>query len=384
MKNKRKKIAYITGTRADFGLMTPVLKEIQASSRLSLQIFVTGIHLMRAFGDTKKEVKKMFPDAVMIPSIFLSDDSAGMARFTGAYLPRVISAFRRFRPDIVLLLGDRPEMLVSALACLYLRIPVAHVHGGDKTRTVDEIARHAITKLSHLHFPATLAAARRIEKMGEEKWRIHTVGAPALDAILHEKLPSRKDVYRFLRCDESQPFMMVTQHPVSDRAARAGEEMRETLDAVKKFHLPVVVVYPHADDGGKRIIAEILRERRNPLFHIFPSIEYRMFLGIEREAAAWVGNSSAAMIESASFHTPVVNVGDRQEGREHGKNVITVPHDRKKIIAAIQKSLYDTRYRARLRSVTNPWGDGNTAPRIRRILEHVTIDSRLLNKQITY
>lgn len=379
----KRAIAYVTGTRADFGLMTPVLRAVQKSSRMTLQVFATGVHLTRGFGDTFRDVKHTFPRAKKIPAMFSRDDRRGMAAFAGTFLRAIMPILARERPDIMLVLGDRVEILCTAVACLYLGIPVAHVHGGEKTTTVDEEARHAITKLSHIHFAATAVAAERLKKMGEDPWRVHVVGAPALDAILRERLPTHASVCRRLNIAPRSPYLLLTQHPVSQRWEDAGKQMRQTLAAVKTFMLPVVAVYPHPDPGGRLMIAEIEKEKRNPMFRIVPSVPFRDFLALERNAAVWVGNSSAAMIESASFGVPVVNVGDRQKGRERGKNVMDVGYAAREIANAIQTSL-SPGYRSSLRRIKNPWGDGMAAPRIARVLEGIDTGDRLLNKQLTY
>lgn len=383
MTTKRKKIAYVTGTRADFGLMTPVLKVIAQSDKLSLKVYATGMHLMPKFGNTVEAVKKEFPAVEVIDAIFKGNTPGGVAIFCADILKEVTSAFQRNRPDMVLLLGDRPEMLAVATACLYLGIATAHLHGGERTLTRDELARHAITKLASLHFPATKDAAKRIKKMGEDEWRIQVVGAPALDKIFQNKLPSKKDVAAFIGIPASQKFVLLVQHP-SEHSEEAGKEMEETIAALKRIALPVVAVYPNADAGSVKIIEALQKERKNPLFRIFKNIPHQMFLAIERESAVWVGNSSAALIESASFKTPVVNIGERQRGRLRGKNVIDVPSNRTDITAAIEKSLYDTNYRKALQTVANPWGDGKTAERVRVALEDLDVSQELLRKQISY
>lgn len=378
------KVAYVTGTRADFGLMTPILKAISQSSKLELQVYATGIHLMKDFGLTVRQVKKEFPCTKKIPATFENDSRQGMAKFTGDFLGKLASVFSQDRPDFVLTLGDRPEMLCTAVACLYLSIPTGHIHGGERTSTVDELARHAITKLSHVHFPATEESAERIRKMGEDDWRIHVVGAPALDTILNEKLPTREELFRELRLNPKEQVILVTQHPVSEEIEEAGAQMEETIKAVKKFNLPVVIIYPHADAGGRKIIDVIDEEKTNPLFRIIPSLGYKQFLALEREAAVWVGNSSGALIESSSFKTPVINIGTRQTGRQRGGNVLDVGYGKEEIIAAVEKSLHDGAYRDTLQRVKNPWGDGTTGPRVAKILEDLVIDSKLLVKQISY
>src|SRR3989338_9102386 len=279
----RKKIAYISGTRADFGLMTPVLKAIEKSDKLLLQVYATCIHLMPEFGNTLLEVLKEFPTAKQISAIFQDDERKGMAEFTGTFLSKAVAVFERDKPDFVLTLGDRPEMLMVASACLYLGIPMGHLHGGEKTSTVDEVARHAITKLASVHFPATEESAERIKKMGEEEWRIHIVGAPALDTILHQTFPSREELLSEFGLDAKKEFILVTQHSVSEEWEVAGKQMEEIIAAVKTFNLPVVAVYPHADAGGRSIINVLEKEKNNPLFKIFPSIEYKKVLALERE-----------------------------------------------------------------------------------------------------
>ena len=380
---QRKKIAYISGTRADFGLMTPVLKAIEQSPKLSLSVYATGMHLMPEFGGTVREVEKLFPKARKIEAVFEGDDPRSMATFTNRFLSGVFDVFNADKPDFVLTLGDRREMLDVATACLSWTIPTGHIHGGEKTGTVDEVARHAITKLSHMHFPATRESAERLKRLGEEEWRIHVVGAPALDVILHSELPSKEAVKQYTAINTGE-FILVTQHPTSENWERAGIEMRETLEAVKSFNMPIVVIYPNADRGSGDIIAEIERERNNPLFRVFRSIPYEMFLAIERDAAVWVGNSSAALIESASFRTPIVNVGSRQKGRERGSNVIDAGHNQKEITSAILMSLHDVTYRGSLKGVLNPYGNGTASQKIVKVLENLEPSEKLLAKHITY
>ena len=364
--------------------MTPILRSINKSGKLSLQVYATGIHLMPRFGNTFKEVQKEFPGVEKINATFDSDDRLGTARFIGKFSTLLVEALNKDLPDLVLTLGDRPEMLCVSKTCLYLGIPTGHVHGGEKTSTVDELARHAITKLSHIHFPATKESAERIKKMGEESWRIHIVGAPALDVILNEKLPTREELFKELGINPNQKVILVSQHPVSEEIKQAGKQIGATLTAVKKFGLPVVITYPHADAGGREIIVAIDREKNNPLFKIIPSLAHKQFLALEKEAAVWVGNSSGALIESSSFCTPVVNIGTRQNNRQRGNNVINVGYDVNEIKTAIDKSLNDKKYLAKLAKISNPWGDGKTGPRVAKILEKISIDDRLLIKQITY
>lgn len=383
MSELQRQIAYISGTRADFGLMTPVLKAIDQSDKLSLQTYITSIHLLEQFGRSGQIVESMFPQTKIIDTVVETDDKAGMARFAGNFLSAVTEELIKNRPDLLLVLGDRTEMLCVAMAGGLLGIPVGHIHGGDRT-AVDDVARHAITKLSHLHFPASQESADRIARMGEDLNRIHVVGAPALDTILNQPLPSRQELFHFLRFDPNKQMILVTQHSSPEQDDQAAGQMTETLEAVKSFNIQTVVIYPNSDAGGRRMIEVINQEKANPLFRIYPNLDYSQFLALEKEAAVWVGNSSAAMIESSSFGVPVVNIGTRQLGRQRGGNVIDTGYDRNEIASALGQSLNNKEYRARIKRLKNPWGDGMTGPRVARILEELTIDSNLLTKQISY
>lgn len=380
---KKRKIAYISGTRADFGLMTPVLRAIEQSDHLELKLFTTGMHLMEEFGNTVETVEKLFPQAERINVSFENDQKWAAAKFTGTFQSLLVEILKD-QVDFVLVLGDRPEMLSTSLVCLYLGIPIGHIHGGEKTSTVDEVARHAITKLSSIHFAATEESAQRIQEMGEESWRIQVVGAPALDFILNEQLPSKEKLFKKLSLDPNSKIILVTQHPVSWEINQAAHQMAETIEAVKSFNLQVVVIYPNADAGGREMIKVINQEKNKPLFRIFPSLDYRDFLALQRESAVWVGNSSGALIESASFQLPAVNVGTRQLGRQRSDNVIDVSYNKSEIVKAIEKSLNDEEYLKKLKGLKNIWGDGQAAKRIISVLEELEIGPKLLIKQITY
>ena len=379
-----KKIAFVSGGRMDFGLMTPVLNAIDNSRKLKLQLYYTGLHLMPKFGHSEGDVKKKFPHAKKIAVSFHGDSRIATAHFASDLFNKLINEFNKTKPDLTITLGDRVEMLMVAIASVYLGIPTAQIHGGDKTYHIDEIARHAITKLSHLHFAATEDSAKRIEKMGEEKWRIHTVGAPGLDTILNEKLPDKKDVFKLLNLKPGDKYILVVLHPVFNQINMAGRQMNIILNAVKKTKLPVVIIYPNTDPGAMKIIREIEKQKNNPLFRIFPNLEYKIFLALEKYTSCWITNSSAGRIESGSFGIPVVNVGIRQLDRPQGSNVIDVGFNHSQLSNSIDKCLNDMKFLNFIKMIKNPWGDGKTSNRIVRILENICIDNKLLDKQITY
>lgn len=377
----KRTVAYLTGTRADFGLMTPVLQALQKRN-LTLQLLATGMHLLPEFGRTIREVRHQYPAVRVIRAVMKHDDERGLSTFFGRLVTLLVQELQRQRPDIFLVLGDRAEMLAAATACLYLQIPVGHIHGGDVTTTLDDTARHAITKLSHLHFPATEQSARRIRALGEEPWRIFRVGAPGLDAIRSLRLSTRRAFLKKYGLPNG-PFLLVTQHPTSETWRESRSQIRETLAAVRAVKLPALIVYPNADAGGRAMIREIRAFRASTTVCVVPHIPYPDFLTAEREAAAWIGNSSAGIIEASAFHTPVINVGSRQHGRERGPHVLDVPHDRQAIHAAIRRALQPS-FRRNLARKSNPWGDGHAGRKIASILARIPLDSRLIHKYFDY
>lgn len=378
-----KKILYISGTRADFGLMRGALRAIQAHPQLDLTILATGMHLMPVYGMTVQEIEAAGFSTVRLPVTFDRDDPHSMAAFVGACTSGIADYCAAKRPDWLLLLGDRGEMLAGAVAATYLHIPAAHIHGGEVSSTVDESARHAITKLAHLHLPATEDSALRIRKMGEQPERIRVVGAPGLDGI-NEDLVPREALCRQLGLDPAVPFGIVLQHPVSAEIDQAPQQMALTLDGVLAMNLPSVVLYPNADAGGRSMITLIDEYAGHPLLRVLPHVERRVFLSMMAEAALMIGNSSSGIIEALSFDLPVVNVGTRQLGRLRGPNVLDVPHDLSAITAALHKALSDAAFLALVREAVNPYGDGHAAERIVAALAATPMDRRLIQKHITY
>lgn len=380
MNMERRKILYITGTRADYGLMKPVLRAVGNHPCLNLEIIATGMHLMPGFGMTVNEIKKGGFKIHEIDATYEKDDKESMANFIGKFIQLLTKKIKEIRSDIILLLGDRGEMLAGAIVGAYLTIPVAHLHGGEITSTVDEFSRHAITKLAHIHLPATELSAKRIMMMAEESWRVHVVGAPGLDLILNEKLASREEICKKLSLDPKRTIFLVVQHPVTMEIEHAEKQMRETMEAMNDLKQQTVVVYPNADAGGRKMITVIEEYKKYPFIKIYKNLEHNLFLGLMNIANVMVGNSSSGIIEAASFHLPVVNIGTRQEGRERSDNVIDVNYNKKEIIKAINKAMYDQIFIEKVKKCKNPYGDGKTGERVANILDKIKIDERLVKK----
>lgn len=379
-----RKILYISGTRADYGLMRQTLFCIRRHPELELEVVATGMHLMPEFGKTIDELRRDKFKIHKLEAIYKYDNRESMANFIGEFILRFTERIKKIKPNIILVLGDRAEMLAAAIVGVYLTIPVAHIHGGDVTSTIDEIARHAITKLSHIHLTATRRATERIIKMGEDPWRVHLVGAPGLDTILNEKLFSNDEIAKKYNLDLSKPILLVIQHPVTAELENAQQQMMETMETIKELNHQTIVIYPNADAGGRKVIKVIERYRKYPFIKIYKSIPYKDYLTLMKVASAMVGNSSSGIIESLAFHLPVVNIGTRQEGRERAGNIIDVDYCKDKIKAAIKKAIYDKKFKEQVKNCRSPYGDGKASERITKVLSNIKIDKKLLQKKITY
>ncbi len=378
-----RKILYISGTRADFGLMRRTLLAIDQHPDLSLTIAATGMHLMESRGYTIHEIRNEGFEIREVLAVFENDSREAMGKFVGHCIIGLVEVCKDIQPDIMLVLGDRGEMLAAATVGTYLGIPTGHIHGGEVTATVDEAVRHAITKLAHFHLPATEDSAQRILKMGESPDRITVVGAPGIDGI-DENLLNRVKLLEQLNLNPDQDLALVIQHPVSEEIAEAGEQIAHTLKAVIAAELQAVVVYPNADAGGNKMIEVIKRYEDHPDIQSFPSLNRHVFLSLMKHAQVMVGNSSAGLIEAPSFRLPVVNMGSRQLGRLRGENVIDVGTNTGEILQGIRYALYDKAFISKLQSSINPYGDGQTAKRVVDYLLNLEINQKILQKHIEY
>jgi len=382
----KRKICFVSGTRADYGILTPVMRAVRDSNSLELCLVVTGMHLMKEFGWTIDEIaREGFEITEKVDISYQKDSGLEMAISVGKAVGGFAEAFGKIKPQIVVVLGDRGEMLAAAIAANYLNIPVAHIHGGEVSGHVDGLLRHAITKLSHLHFPATQEAKQRIISLGEEPWRVKVSGAPALDRILHEKLPPKATVFKKYNLKTNEKTILLVQHPVLVEAKSAQSQIKETLEAVKDVGLQTVIIYPNADAGGREMIKEIEKYRGLKNFHIFKNIPQKDYLAILKYVGLLVGNSSSGIIEAPAFAVPVINIGSRQWGRQRACNVIQATYKKDEIVKAIRKILNpNSEFKIALSKCQSPYGRGDAGEIIEKVLSSIPIDQRLLNKKITY
>ncbi|MBR2858215.1 UDP-N-acetylglucosamine 2-epimerase (hydrolyzing) [bacterium] len=370
-----RKVLYVTGTRADYGLMHETLELLNNDENIQLDIVATGMHLMGEFGYSVNEIKKDNFNLHIVNQTFLKDNEQSMSLFIGNLINDLTKLMSRLKPDIVLLLGDRGEMLAGAIVASYLQIPIAHIHGGDVSSTVDDSTRHAITKLSNIHFPATELSASRIKQMGENQDNIFVVGAPGLDSIIKSKDNVDED-YLKEKYNISKDFVLVLQHPVSLEVENSANQIEQTLNAVKSTDYQVILVYPNADAGGRAMIDKINE------FDVdaYKNIPHDDFIGLLSLASVLIGNSSSGIIESSSFKLPVINIGTRQSGREKAENVIDVDYDSEEILNALNYIKTDD-YQNELKNCKNPYGDGKASERICQIIKDIELNNDLLNKK---
>ena len=376
-------VGIVTVARSDYGHLVPVMEALHATPGITLQLFVAGAHLSPRFGRTVKAIEADgWPITDRIKTTCPSDAAADVAAGAGVGVAGFARAFVSARPDLIVVLGDRIEMLAAAVAALPLAIPVAHLHGGEVTEgAIDEQARHAITKLAHLHFPAAEPYARRIRQMGEEPWRVHCVGAPGLDRFARLAAVPREELARRIGLPLRRPTLLVTFHPVTLEPGQADAHSAELAAALEMVDGDVVITYPGADAAHDTVIRRLERlAATRPGTRMVPVLGEDGYGALLREADVMVGNSSSGLIEAPSFGLPVVNVGIRQQGRLRAANVIDVGHGRGEIAAGIRRALAPG-FRESLRGLVNPYGDGHAAPRIAQVLASIEFGPRLIRKR---
>ena len=387
MKGKRL-ILGVTGIRSDYDLMSSVFRAIGDHQDLEIQLVVTGAHLSDSYGFTVDQIRSDgYLVADEVESLLNGDLAPTRVKGLAIQLQGIVQTVARLCPDILLVLGDREESITTALVGAYMNIPIAHVGGGDRAiGNVDDQVRHAVTKLAHIHFATNPESAKRILRLGEQSFRVFDVGNPGLDRLLQtpsidaDELSSRLG---FIIKDD-EPFIMLIQHVISTEIEQAYEQMKITLEAVRELGIKTVLSYPNSDAGGQQMIRAIREYDSFPFIYAAKNIPRLEFVNLMRRASCLLGNSSAGLLEAPLLKLPVINVGNRQEGRLHAENVEFVRHDKREIVAALQRAVFDEHYRAKVRLCSNPYGDGHSSIRIADLLASIPLNEELLIKDITY
>jgi UDP-hydrolysing UDP-N-acetyl-D-glucosamine 2-epimerase len=374
----KRKIAVVTSSRADYAHLRWLLHDLARQPGVELQVIVMGPHDSPAFGHTGAEVSAN--NVTHIECLLDSDTDVGMAKTIGVATLGFADALSRLRPEILLIIADRYEMLASAAVALALRIPIAHVEGGEITfGAIDDAVRNALTKISHLHFACTRRAAKRIAGMGEEPWRITFSGSLSLDSLRRERLFSKNLLQKELGLSLGDDTVLCVYHPVT-LLQQTTQEADEIFAALKDLRQPMIFIYPNADAGSRELVrrAEEFASQRGS--RVLVNLNHRTYLSLLKNVGVLVGNSSSGIIESTSLEVPAVNIGIRQQGREHAANVIDVPAERKAIRKAIERAL-STEFRRGIRELASPYGDGNAARIITKALLNAPLHKKLLFKR---
>ena len=377
----KRKITITTGTRAEYGILRPILEKIVSRKKLQLFLIVTGTHLSKKHGMTINEIKK---DKFKIYQTFkfLPNDDTGFsaAKSLGEGVVKFAKIFKKIKPDINLILGDRDEMLASAIAAYHMNIPNAHIHGGDVSGNIDEYTRHAITKISNIHFPATEKSKRRIIKMGENPKSVFLTGSSSIDELKNNKILSKKQFENKYGFKLTKNLIVLVQHPVTTQIDNTKKHIQNTLKAIEYFSYRTIIIAPNSDAGSNTIFQNIKNFAKSHNFvRIFPSLPRSDFLCLIKNCGVLVGNSSSGLIEASYFGTSVVNIGTRQRGREKSNNVfdvksgsvISIKHT---ISLALKKSTKSSYL----------YGVGNTSQKIVQRLEKIKLNSELAEKQLAY
>lgn len=380
-----RKICVITGTRANYGRLKTVMNAIIEHPELQLKLIVTGMHLVQEYGYTVSEIEKdgYYIDARV--DMHLSNDTgSGMCKSLGLGLIGMTQAIEQINPDMILILGDRDEDLAGAIIGAHMNIPVAHIHGGEVTGTIDESIRHATTKFSHIHFAATEDSKERLLKLGELSEYIFNVGSPGLDSILNKEYKTKEQIFNKFKLDESKKLIIVAQHPVTTQRDEAAYQMEQTMEAVREIGEQTILIYPNSDAGGRDMISIISKYESLDFIHTYRNINFEDYLNLLKYADLMIGNSSSGIMEAPSYKLPVINLGVRQNGRQQADNILNVEHDKNLIKDAIEKSLYDNEFINQVNNCINPYGDGKTGKRIADILSKIEINNKLTQKKISY
>ena len=379
----RRRIGVVTTSRADYSHLYWPLRELASRPEVELGVFVLGSHLSPHFGSTVTAIEHDgFPIQARIECLLNSDTDTGMAKTIGIAILGLADALTNWRPDILLLIADRYEMLAPAATALALRIPIAHIEGGEVSQgAIDDQVRNALTKLAHVHFTSTPTARQRVIAMGEEPWRVHHAGAPSLDHLRRSPLLNRAQLEARLGISLAHPTIVAAWHPVTI-LRDTNAEADAFFAAIEQAPGQLLFVYPNADAGGLALVerTRALASRRAQT-HVFVNLDPIAYWSLLAQADLLIGNSSSGIMEAASFALPVVNVGMRQQGRERAQNTLSVPAEPAAICTALARAL-DPAFRRSLAGMQNPYGNGTAACTIADVLQSVPLSGLLIKQPV--
>ncbi|MBW8319173.1 MAG: UDP-N-acetylglucosamine 2-epimerase (hydrolyzing) [Arenimonas sp.] len=379
-------VHFLTGIRSEYDILAPIIAAVDAQPDLDAGVIVTGAHLTGLHGQSVRQIEADgYRIAGRIDSLLASDGLGGRVKGMALQLAGLTDLFTRERPDFLVVMGDREEVMTGAVAAIYHHIPIVHVGGGDHADdgNVDNLVRHAVSKMAHLHMATTELSGSRLRQLGEEPWRIHVTGASGLDRIIATPDMARDELESALGVDwHGEPYAVLLYHPTITDFAEARAHMASITRVLEASGLNIAVMAPNSDPGNQAISLEIdALIARCPRAKAFTFLERKVFINMLRHARVMVGNSSAGILEAPSMGLPVVNIGIRQRGREHGDNVIFTEYDAQEIAAAITRATTDESFRALVAQRRTPYGDGKAGQRIAEVLRSVELGRGLLDKK---
>ena len=380
------KICVTTGTRAEYGLLRPILNEIVQSKKLELNLIVAGMHLSKKHGYSIKEIQKDgFKISSKIEMIPKGNSVYFMSKALGEGIIKFSEVFRKLKPDINLILGDRDEAFASALAASHMNIPNAHIHGGDRTMAgIDEYIRHAITNISNLHFAATEKSKKRIIRLGENPKYVFFTGSSSIDEIKNKKISTKNQLKTKYNLDITGQEIILLFHPVTTQIKSSKNQINKILNAIIKLEKQTICIMPNTDSGNFEIINALKKyEKKFSFIKLYPNLPRSDYLSLLKNCGVLVGNSSSGIIEASFFKIPVVNIGIRQKDREVGKNIINVSNNSTQMISTAIKKALSAKSKNNLEK-SNVYGTGSSSKKIVKILENIKITEQLIQKQIRY
>lgn len=383
----KKKISILTATRAEYGLLKKIIEKLNMSEELDVRIVATGAHLSPEFGLTFKEIEKDgFTIDEKIEILLSSDTPSSISKSMGLAMISFADYFSKLNPDLLIVLGDRYETLAVATAAMNQRIPIAHLYGGETTEgAIDESIRHAITKLSYLHFTSTDEYRKRVIQLGEHPSRVYTVGAIGIENVLNEELLSKSELERDLGTSLSKPYAMVTFHPVTLENNSSEKQIQSLLEVCKE-HSDLNFIFTKANaDAEGRIINQFIDDYAKESSNIiaFTSLGMRRYLSALKYCSLVIGNSSSGLVEAPSFGVPTVNIGDRQKGRLQASSVLNCEPEQDSISQALDRATSKDFKENALRTI-NPYGDGVTSDKIVKVIKEYMIDHEINIKKKFY
>ena len=383
MKEKRT-LMFLTGSRGEWGYIRPLIRLCEENTDFDYELCVTNMHLLPSFGSSVREIERDgFTIHHRLHMAFDGYSHVTMVKSLGVLIMSLADVVAARRPDWIVLAGDRGEQLAGAMVGAFNYIPIAHIQAGELSGNIDGMTRHAIGKYAHMHLCSNKNAFDRVIRLGEQPERVHNVGAPQLDEIVNGEVTSKTELAEKYKLDLSRDYLLVVQHPVTEDYAMASDQIRETILALNEMDRQKIVILPN-NDAGSHLIQDGIQQHRDGNYHVISNLPRADYLGLLKNAACLIGNSSSGILEAPTFKVPVVNLGRRQAGRMQAENIINAEFSQATIKDALHEALAEAFQLKVRKTCQNPYGDGRSSRRILELFRSTVIDDELLTKVLTY